>query len=123
MMEVFVEFSFDAAHRLPFVPPQHKCGRTHGHTYRLKLWFTGPIEPTLGWVLDYAQIKICADVIISQLDHYLLNEIDGLENPTCEIIAQWIGERLRIINWGSARLTAIDLRETERAGVRLTFDA
>lgn len=116
---IFVEFSFDAAHRLPFVPPKHKCGRMHGHTYRLTLWFAGPIDTHLGWVIDYAMIKAAADQILDQLDHHTLNDVPGLENPTCELIAAWIADRLEIITFGSARLVEIDLRETERAGVKL----
>ncbi len=121
LMEIFVDFSFDAAHYLPNVPPQHKCGRMHGHTYRLRLYFSGPVNPLLGWVIDYAHVKVVADQILSQLDHHTLNDVPGLENPTCELIAQWIADRLDVVTWGGAFLTAIDLRETERAGVHLTI--
>lgn len=116
---IFVEFSFDAAHRLPNVPTTHKCGRLHGHTYRLTLWFAGAIDPTLGWVIDYAMVKAGADEILAQLDHRFLNDVDGLDNPTCELIAEWIARRLNLLSFGTAKLVEIELRETERAGVRL----
>lgn len=120
-MEIFVEFSFDSAHFLPTVPATHKCRRMHGHTYRLKVWVEGPLDETFRWVIDYAFIKSAVDRIIEQLDHRTLNEIPGLEIPTCEIIAQWIATRLGLISFGSARISAIELRETERAGVRLVL--
>lgn len=117
---IFVELSFDAAHRLPNVPVTHKCGRMHGHTYRLTLWFQGPVDPTLGWVIDYAMIKAAADqVVLEQLDHHTLNDVAGLENPTCELIAQWIADRLKMVTFGTAKLVEVELRETERAGARL----
>jgi 6-pyruvoyltetrahydropterin/6-carboxytetrahydropterin synthase len=116
---VWVDFNFDAAHRLPNVPATHKCGRMHGHTYRMRVYFTGPVDATLGWVVDYAFIKAAVDQILAQLDHHTLNDVPGLENPTCEIIAAWLAERINLVNLGAARLRQIDLQETERAGVQL----
>ena len=122
-MKIFVEFTFDAAHFLPFVPAGHKCGRMHGHTYRMTVWVVGPVDPKLGWVIDYAMVKSAVDAsILIQLDHHLLNEIAGLENPTCEVLAAWIGQQLAVVNLGPARFVELELRETARAGVRLVID-
>ena len=56
-MEVFREFTFEAAHRLPRVPEGHKCGRLHGHSYRAEIHVRGPVRPDTGWVLDFADLK------------------------------------------------------------------
>ena len=87
-------FDFDAAHYLPNVPQGHKCGRMHGHTYRVELICMGQIDEDAGWFMDYADIESAWLQIHRQLDHHLLNGIPGLENPTTEILARWILERL-----------------------------
>jgi 6-pyruvoyltetrahydropterin/6-carboxytetrahydropterin synthase len=93
-VEIFTEFSFEAAHRLPNVPADHKCARLHGHSFRVAVHVAGPVDPTAGWVMDFADIKRAMDPVLARLDHYYLNEVDGLENPTSEVIARWIWERL-----------------------------
>ena len=93
-MEIFKEFSFEAAHRLPNVPPGHKCARLHGHSFRLRVHITAPVQAEAGWVRDFAEISCATAPVLARLDHYYLNEIDGLENPTSEILAQWIWDRL-----------------------------
>lgn len=94
-MEIFKEFTFEAAHRLPNVPEGHKCGRLHGHSYRVTLHVSGPVDEDLGWTIDFAEIKRAFKPIYERLDHHLLNEIDGLENPTCENLAKWIWKMLK----------------------------
>ncbi len=94
-MEIFKEFTFDSAHWLPFVPDDHKCRRMHGHTYIVRLYLQGELHPTLGWVTDFADIKAAWKPLEQQLDHRLLNDIPGLENPTAENLALWIWNRLK----------------------------
>jgi 6-pyruvoyltetrahydropterin/6-carboxytetrahydropterin synthase len=84
-MEIFKEFTFEAAHRLPNVPPGHKCARLHGHSFRVRVAIDGPVDQEAGWVRDFADVT---------LDHYYLNEIAGLENPTSELLARWIWDRI-----------------------------
>ena len=55
----------------------------------------GPLQDPSGWVIDYADIKKVAQPLIDQLDHYYLNDIKGLENPTAEVLARWVYDRLR----------------------------
>jgi len=93
-MEIFKEFSFEAAHRLPNVPPGHKCARLHGHSFQLSVHVTAPVQAEAGWVRDFAEISCAMAPVLARLDHYYLNEIDGLENPTSEILAQWIWDQL-----------------------------
>ena len=94
-MEIFKEFVFEAAHRLPHVPPGHKCARLHGHSFRGIIYVRGDIDPRTGWIMDFADIKARFEPLYRQLDHNYLNDIEGLENPTSEILARWIWERLR----------------------------
>jgi len=93
-MEIFREFTFEAAHRLPNVPPRHKCARLHGHSYRVTVHITGPVGDETGWVRDFADLTCAMRPILDELDHYYLNEIEGLDNPTSEILARWIWDRL-----------------------------
>lgn len=93
-VEIVKDFRFEAAHYLPNVPEGHKCRRMHGHSFRGEVAVRGPIGERSGWVMDFADVKKAVDPIVARLDHYPLNEIEGLENPTSERIAIWIWERL-----------------------------
>ncbi len=89
-MEIYKEFTFEAAHRLPNVPPEHKCARLHGHSFLAAIYVRGPVVEPAGWVIDFADIKATFQPWYDQLDHHYLNEIPGLENPTSENLAKWI---------------------------------
>lgn len=89
-MEIFKKFTFEAAHRLPKVPDGHKCSRLHGHSFAVTVYLSGPVGEETGWVVDFAAIKQVLKPLIERLDHFYLNEITGLENPTSENIARWI---------------------------------
>ncbi len=88
-------FTCEAAHRLPHVPEGNKCGRLHGHSYRIEVWVQGPVGHNSGWVMNLADVKDLFQPIYDQLDHHYLNEIEGLFNPTSENLARWIWLRLR----------------------------
>ena len=94
-MEIYKEFIFEAAHRLPYVPEGHKCGRLHGHSFKVRIYVEGPLGHDTGWVRDFADIKACFKPFYDQLDHNYLNDIDGLDNPTSEVIAMWIWDRMK----------------------------
>jgi 6-pyruvoyltetrahydropterin/6-carboxytetrahydropterin synthase len=94
-VEIFKTFSLECAHRLPNVPPGHKCARVHGHSFRVDLHVRGPVDPRLGWVMDFADVKAAFAPLFEQLDHQYLNEVPGLDNPTSENLARWIWHRLR----------------------------
>lgn len=112
-MEIFKEFTFEAAHRLPHVPAGHKCARLHGHSFRVAIHVTGPLAAPEGWVMDFTDIKTAFAPIRDRLDHYYLNEIEGLENPTSENLALWIWQRLAPRLSG---LSKIVVRETCTSG-------
>jgi len=111
-MEIFREFTFEAAHRLPNVPAGHKCARLHGHSYRVEVHVTGPIGADTGWVMDFGDLGEACVPVREQLDHYYLNDIAGLENPTSEVLARWIWDRLA----GAVPLSAVVIRETCTSG-------
>lgn len=94
-VEIFKEFSFEAAHRLPHVPDDHKCSRLHGHSFRVTLHVSGPVGAGSGWLMDFADLSDRFAPLHSRLDHRYLNEIEGLDNPTSENIARWIWDELR----------------------------
>jgi len=94
-MEIYKEFTIEAAHRLPNVPEGHKCARLHGHSFHLVIHVSGQPGAETGWVMDFAEISEAFRPLYLQLDHHYLNEIEGLENPTSENLARWIWHRLR----------------------------
>ena len=112
-MEIFKEFIIEAAHKLPHVALGHKCGRLHGHSFRIEIHVIGSVDEKLGWVMDFADIKSAFRPIEEQIDHRYLNEIPGLENPTSEALAQWIWEKLKIT---LPKLSKVVLRETCTTG-------
>lgn len=118
-MEIFKEFNFEAAHRLPNVPEGHKCARLHGHSFMVSIHVSGPVGDTSGWVMDFGDIKAKFKPIYNQLDHYYLNDIEGLENPTSENIARWIWQRLKP---ELPELSKIVIRETCTSGCVYTGD-
>lgn len=89
-------FRFEAAHFLPKVPPGHKCSRMHGHSYQVDVVIEGEVDPSLGWLMDFAEIDENVAPLVRRLDHQVLNEIEGLGNPTSELLAVWLWERLVI---------------------------
>jgi 6-pyruvoyltetrahydropterin/6-carboxytetrahydropterin synthase len=111
-MEIFREFTFEAAHRLPRVPAGHKCARLHGHSYRVEVHVSGQIGADSGWVMDFADLGRACAPVRDQLDHYYLNDIAGLENPTSEVLARWIWDRLA----PAVPLAAVVVRETCTSG-------
>jgi 6-pyruvoyltetrahydropterin/6-carboxytetrahydropterin synthase len=118
-LEIFKAFTLESAHRLPNVPPGHKCARVHGHSFRVELHVTGPVDEHLGWVMDFADVKAAFDPLYRQLDHHYLNDVPGLENPTSENLAKWIWRKLRPT---LPQLSAVVVHETCTSGARYTGD-
>lgn len=112
-MEIFRTFTFEAAHYLPEVPEGHKCRRLHGHSFRTDVYVQGEVDPKTGWLMDFQDIQRAFDPLEDQLDHRLLNEIEGLENPTSEHLARWIWARLEPRLPGLSRVI---VRETCNVG-------
>ncbi len=107
--EIARSYDIEAAHRLPNVPAGHKCARLHGHSFKITLHVTGEVDAERGWILDFAAVDRAFEPLFSQLDHNYLNEVSGLDNPTSEVLAHWVLERLRL---PAGRLCAVTVGET-----------
>jgi len=114
-LEIFKAFTLESAHRLPNVPAGHKCARVHGHSFRVELHVSGPVDAHLGWVMDFADVKAAFDPLYRQLDHHYLNDVPGLENPTSENLAKWIWQRLKRT---LPQLSMVVVHETCTSGAR-----
>ena len=111
-MKIFKEFRFEAAHRLPNTPSVlHKCRRLHGHSYRVEIHVSGAPDKQAGWIVDFGDIKKAWQPLHDRLDHYYLNDISGLENPTSENLARWIWHTIKLDG-----LSAVVVRETCTSG-------
>lgn len=103
------DYDFEAAHSLPRVPEGHKCARVHGHSYRVSVVIEGEIDPEMGWLMDFADIDGHVDAVIAELDHRYLNELEGLSNPTSEVLAGWMWQRIKP---GLAMMVELTVSET-----------
>lgn len=115
-MRIFKEFTFEAAHRLPKVPIDHKCYRLHGHSWKTRLWLEGTIDE-MGWIRDFADIYGVFLPLMDRLDHNYLNDI--IENPTSENVAIWIFNEVKP---SIPQLCQVDVQETCTCGVEYTGD-
>lgn len=95
IVELMKEYRFEAAHRLPSVPVTHKCANVHGHSYRVELFVTGPVDPRSGWLIDFGVIDDLWNVVFARLDHHYLNDVPGLENSTCENVAGYVWKSMK----------------------------
>ena len=93
-VELTKTFYFEAAHSLPKVPPDHKCRRLHGHSYRVDIEVTGTPDAETGWLIDFQRIKQAVEPVLGALDHRCLNEIPGLENSTSEMLCKYLWDRI-----------------------------
>ena len=93
-MDIYKDFTFESAHHLPNVPGGHKCARLHGHSYIVRLTVSGVVHEDSGWVQDFGDLSAAFKPLHQILDHNYLNEIEGLENPTSEVLAMWIWNRI-----------------------------
>jgi 6-pyruvoyltetrahydropterin/6-carboxytetrahydropterin synthase len=87
-------FGFEAAHWLPTFPQGHKCRRLHGHSFRVEIAVEGEVPAERGYLVDYGDITKAFDPLHAELDHRCLNDVKGLENPTSEVLAAWLWQRL-----------------------------
>lgn len=118
-MEIFNIYHIEAARRLLNLPESHPCSRVHGHSFRIEVHVTGPVDANTGWVMDFAELDAAFSPIRAQLDHRYLNDIAGLENPTSERLAQWLWQKLKPALSG---LCKIVIQETHQSGCIYTGD-
>ncbi len=94
--ELKQHFQIESARFLPNLPKDHPCSRLHGHSFKIILILVGPLDRQLGWVMDYHEITKVMAPLLLQLDHRTLNDVEGLQNPTSELLAQWVYEKVLI---------------------------
>ncbi|HET9326297.1 MAG TPA: 6-carboxytetrahydropterin synthase QueD [Candidatus Eisenbacteria bacterium] len=93
-VELSKTFRFEAAHRLPRVPADHKCHRMHGHSFAVDVVVEGELDQHMGWLVDYADItSVVEPILLNELDHRTLNDVPGLDNPTSERLCEWLWKR------------------------------
>jgi 6-pyruvoyltetrahydropterin/6-carboxytetrahydropterin synthase len=105
------DYCFEAAHFLPRVPDGHKCRRMHGHSYQVRVTLEAEVDPELGWLMDFADIDKVVDPLLAELDHRVLNDVAGLENPTSEVLAFWLWRQLSAV----LPLAEVEVAETRDA--------
>ena len=88
------EFRFEAAHTLPTLPEGHKCRNMHGHSFRVEVSVEGEVDMSIGWVYDHKKISMVMNPLIEELDHSYMNDIEGLESPTIELMAAWFWRKI-----------------------------
>ncbi len=81
-------YHFESAHWLPKVPETHKCSKKHGHNYEMEITCGGDVD-NVGFIIDFWDLDTIIKPFINEVDHRMLNEVEGLENPTAELIARW----------------------------------
>jgi len=131
-------FTFDAAHRLPQMPPEHKCHRLHGHTYRVRVELTGPLQAD-GMVYEWGELDEFLRRLHDIVDHRYLNDLHHLapttspipktgikhqvpqNNPTAENMARWIYDEV-CSEYGTAFGIRIIFHEGEDGQVIVTGD-
>lgn len=113
MITVTKEFTFEAAHSLPHLPPEHKCSRLHGHSYRIVLHCTGTLVADHAWVVDYADIAAAWLPLHNRLDHHNLNDVMQCIT-TAENLALWIANELRP---SLPLLSCVEVHETPTSNV------
>ena len=113
-------YHFESAHWLPNVPENHRCRNMHGHNYELEVTISGPVHDD-GFVIDFWDIDTIVQPIISKIDHMVLNNIEGLENPTAELIAAWFINKLNPRPIGNYFIPKVQLWETKDCSAVVKF--
>ena len=111
-VNLFKEYRFEAAHQLPHVAPGHKCANLHGHSYRFEIEVAGPVDAHSGWLIDFGVLDDLVMPLVLRLDHRYLNDIEGLANPTSEVLAGWLWEHIKS---GLPQLVSVIVWETHDA--------
>lgn len=112
-IEIRKSFEIESARFLPKLPKTHPCSKTHGHSFKITLRLQGPIDAKIGWLIDYNDITQIAAPILKKIDHVILNEVDGLKNPTTENITVWLYDKLRTRLPGLVQVIVKETSDTE----------
>ncbi len=94
VMELMKRYRVQAAHFIPGAPRDDPEHRLHGHCFSVELHVRGPVDPRLGWVIDFGDITAAWQPLFERIDHHLLNDVVGMDDPSAEGVARWIHRRL-----------------------------
>lgn len=111
--ELKQHFQIESARFLPKLDKSHPCARLHGHSFKIILTLTGDLDPAVGWVMDYNEIQDRVKPLLQQIDHQVLNEVPGLENPTSELLAKWFYDQARLLLPNLVKVTVAETPLTE----------
>ena len=94
-MKIFRTYAIHSARYIPTLDLNHPCSKMHGHTFKILIELDGPINDKTGIVMDFYDLDIIVnDKITKKIDHKVLNDIKGLENPSSEYLSIWIWNQL-----------------------------
>jgi 6-pyruvoyltetrahydropterin/6-carboxytetrahydropterin synthase len=112
MFEVSVSGSFEASHYINADGGADAYRRIHGHSFVVTASVAGHGPGKDGWVLDLGALDAALKDVLAELDHSVLNDIPGLEQPTFENLLIWIDGKLNAKGYAASRI------EIERPTVR-----
>lgn len=108
--ELKQHFRIESARYLSKLPKDHPCSHMHGHSFKITISLVGDLDPVAEWVIDYHEINKVMTSILAQLDHKVLNDVQGLENPTSENLARWLYHSIKM---KLPQLKSVNVSETE----------
>lgn len=105
-MELSYRFGFDAAHYFKHFPAGHPNHGMHGHSFQVEVAVRGEPDPHTGFIVDFSELERTCAGIREMLDHRVLNEVEGLGQPSLENLCVWVWSRLAPRFPSLARVTA-----------------
>jgi 6-pyruvoyltetrahydropterin/6-carboxytetrahydropterin synthase len=113
---VWKELTLDSAVRLKRAPDGDRRRRVHGHTFTLRLHLGAPLDPVMGWTVDFGDVKTQFAPLFDALDHAALHERMGDDDADTPSLARHI---MALATPLIPTLERLDLYETRGCGVIL----
>jgi 6-pyruvoyltetrahydropterin/6-carboxytetrahydropterin synthase len=116
---IWKDLRFESALRLTRAPDGDRRRRLHGHSYLLRLHLSAPLDDTLGWTVDYGDVKALFKPVYAQLDHHRL---DALPESTARTRHAWRsgcanGLSVSCRNWSASTCSRASVAGPPYAGV------
>lgn len=89
-VSLYRDFTFEAAHANPHAAKGTPQARTHGHSYQVRVHVQGEIDPELGWLIDFAEVRRRCRPVIEKVDHRLLNDVPGIDDASLAGLNEWM---------------------------------
>ncbi len=116
MYELTIESQFSAAHQLRGY--KGRCEKLHGHNWRIQVTVSSERLNDIGIAIDFHELKIITNEVISTLDHSFLNEFFPFTeiNPSSENIAKWLYDSIKKrIDDDKVKVSAVTVWEADTA--------